>query len=84
MKERFIQTEEELKKEIKEVWRNANFGNMTKTEVVRSGLLKCATGYSQGHTSKTILEELKMINKKYQLTKKGKFWLYKLYKTSDL
>ena len=81
---KFTQDENILRKEISDVWGNADFGNMTKTEVVRSGLLKCASGYAQGYTSGKILKELGMVSIKYKLTKKGKFWLYKLYKTSDL
>ena len=57
---KFTQDENILRKEISDVWGNADFGNMTKTEVVRSGLLKCASGYAQGHTSEMILKELGM------------------------
>jgi len=84
MKIEFTQDIGILKKEINDVWDNSNFGHMSQIEVVRSGLLKCVTGYAQGHTSQCILEELKMISKKYQLTKKGKYWLYELYKSSNL
>jgi hypothetical protein len=66
--------------EIDAVWGNSNFGSMTRENVVRFGLLKCASGYYQGHTSKCILKELGLItDKTYKLTKRGKFCLWEYF-----
>lgn len=83
LKNNFVTETEQLKKEMAELWGFADFGKITKTHVIKNGLLKCASGYSQGHTSETILKELKMINNKYKLTKKGQFWLWKLCHDTD-
>ena len=70
--------------EIDTVWGKADFGGMlTKDEVVRFGLLKCASGYYQGHTSRRILKELKLITDKYNLTKRGRYCLYEYFKCSS-
>jgi hypothetical protein len=72
-------TENELisDEEIERVHGNANFGGMDKREVVRLGVLKCASGYYQGHTSKTICIEHGLITKDtYELTPKGKYYLW--------
>jgi len=76
------QTIEELKKEIETVWGNANFG-MGKIDVVKHALLKVACNYSQGYTSEQIIRELGMMNKIYSLTKKGKYWLWELWKETN-
>lgn len=66
--------------EIDAVWGNSNFGSMTRENVVRFGLLKCACGYYQGHTSKSILIELGLITEKtYQLTRRGKYCLWEYF-----
>ena len=69
----------ELMVEINNVWEYANFGRKAKIDVVKMGLLKCASGYHQGHTSQTILEELNMITKKYKLTSKGRMLLWEFF-----
>jgi len=66
--------------EISSVWGNSDFGSTSKEDVVKFGLLKCAAGYYQGHTSRCILEELKLITKKYTLTRRGRFCLYEYFK----
>jgi len=66
--------------EIDSVWGNAHFGSISRTDVVKYGLLKCAGGYYQGHTSKCILEELGLITKKYTLSVRGKYCLYEFFK----
>jgi len=81
---KFSQTLYDFNIEVNKVWGNANFGSLTKTQVVRNGILKCASGYSQGHTSETILIELGLITSKYKLTRKGKFWLWELWHDTDL
>lgn len=43
--------------DIERVHGNANFGTMTKREVVDEGVLTYAFGYSSGHTMMQILQE---------------------------
>lgn len=62
--------------EIEKVHGNANFGGMGKRDVVNLGLLKCASGYYQGHTSTMIITEHGLITKEYELTPKGKQYLW--------
>lgn len=64
--------------EIERVHGRANFGEgISKRDVVRLGVLKCAADYHQGHTSKTICIEHGLITEKtYKLTKKGKRYLW--------
>jgi hypothetical protein len=65
--------------EINSVWGNANFGSCDKFDVVKYGLLKCASGYYQGHTSKMILMELNLISEDYKPTTRGKFCLWEWF-----
>ena len=66
-------------------WGNANFGeHLTKRQVVASAVLKCASGYYQGYTSKTIAMELGLISEKYELTSKGKRYLWVAYSGEPL
>ncbi len=71
--------------EINAVWGNANFGPMEpneeehKVNIVRLGLLKVASGYYQGYTSRSILKDLKLITEDYELTAKGKAALWDLF-----
>ena len=63
--------------EIEEVHSNANFGpSLTKRQVVNQGVLKCASGYYQGHTSTQIITKHGLIDKEYNLTPKGKMYLW--------
>jgi len=71
MKEQEIISDEELDR----VHGNARFG-ISKRDVIRFGLLKCASGYYQGHTSKTICMEHGLISKNYKLTEKGGRYLW--------
>ena len=68
-------TEEEIFK----VFCNSNFGSMSKVDVVKYGLLKCAGRYYQGHTVVIILTELGLITKGYSLTKYGARCLYEFF-----
>lgn len=73
--------------EINSVWGNSDFGpHMSKIDVIKYGLLKCAGQWYQGHTSKSILKELGLITKNYKLTKRGARCLYisfPLYEISE-
>lgn len=62
------------------VFENTNFGSAnTKRAVVANSLLKCACGYYTGSTAKCILEELGLVTSKWQLTPKGKEYLWAAY-----
>lgn len=67
--------------ELNEIWGNANFGDkLTKRDIVKGALLKCASGFYTGHTAKNIVAELGLVNKvKWTLTKKGKLYLFAAY-----
>ena len=67
--------------EIERVHANANFGSMPKRDVVDQGILKCASGYYQGYTSTRIIEKHGLINEKYELTPKGKAYLWAAFKS---
>ncbi len=79
MKEEKIITDAELN----EVWQNANFGNVSKRDVVRFALLKAACGYANGHTAQCIIQELGLVGKSEMksltLTKKGKQYLWEAF-----
>jgi uncharacterized membrane protein len=62
--------------EIERVHANANFGSMDKRTVVNQGVLKCASGYYQGSTSNAIIKEHGLVNDAYELTPKGKAYLW--------
>lgn len=62
--------------EIERVHANANFGDMEKRDVVNLGVLKCASGYHQGFTSRRIVTEHGLITSDYELTPKGKMYLW--------
>lgn len=65
--------------QIEQVHANSSFGNMSKRDVVKYGLLKCASGFYQGSTSKAIIREHGLIGKNYTLTKKGKKYLWNAF-----
>jgi hypothetical protein len=70
-------------KEIEEIWGNANFGAMSKRDVVKYALLKVCSGFRQGHTATVIITELGLVTMKYRLTKKGERYLYYAFKGSS-
>jgi hypothetical protein len=73
MTELELVTDEELNR----VHGNANFGDCSKRDVLRFGVLKCASGYHQGYTSKTICIEHGLITEKnYKLTDRGRKYLW--------
>ena len=65
--------------EIEKVHANADFGGMTKREVVNFGVLKCARRYYQGHTSNQIIKEHGLVDDEYNLTHKGCAYLWSVY-----
>lgn len=66
---------------LDKVWGYADFGKVSKRDIIKNTLLKCASGYYSGHTAKTIVEELGLVTKKWTLTKLGKQYLYEAYST---
>jgi hypothetical protein len=67
-------------KQIDLAWGNANFGGThSKREVIANTLLKCASGYHTGHTAKCIVEELGLVTQKWQLSQRGKRYLFAAY-----
>lgn len=62
--------------EVEQVHGSANFGMQSKRDVLRLGVLKCASGYHQGHTSRQICIEHGLISKTYELTPKGRQYLW--------
>ena len=77
--------EQKLKKLISDddlnyVWGNANFGKVSKRHIVKSTLLKCSVGHYSGHTAKCIVHQLGLVYfDNWQLTEKGKEYLYNAY-----
>jgi hypothetical protein len=79
-------TEQEIisDEEIEQVHGNANFGGrISKRDVVKFGTLQCASGYYQGRTARRILQEHGLINEKYELTAKGKAYLWAAFNGGD-
>ena len=67
--------------EIERVHANANFGAVPMREVVNQALLKCACGYSNGHTAQTIITEHGLVvatNRRglHALTTRGRKYLW--------
>ena len=73
-----IRLDEEMipDEEIENVHGNANFGSISKRAVVNQGVLKCASGYHQGYTSTQIIKDHGLITDKYELTAKGRAYLW--------
>lgn len=58
------------------IWGNANFGSMSKRDVIRETLWKCLGGFCSGYTAKQIVIELKLVYaNKWELTKRGRRYL---------
>lgn len=62
--------------EIEKIHGNANFGGLSKRDVVNYAVLKCASESYQGRTSRRITTEHGLINEKYELTSKGRSYLW--------
>ncbi|WP_443701361.1 hypothetical protein [Pseudomonas sp.] len=67
--------------EIDSAMLHTNFGGMANRDVVRQGVLKCASGYHQGHTSMTICKDLGLISHEYEVTAKGRQYLWAAFST---
>lgn len=68
-------------KQIDLAWGNANFGNtgLTKRELIANVLLKCASGFETGHTAKCIVEDLGLVTQRWELSQRGKRYLFAAY-----
>ena len=66
-------------KEIDLVWGHANFGPTERIDIIKMGVLKCASGYYQGHTSRQIITELGLITVNYNLTRRGRKCLWEWF-----
>lgn len=64
------------KSEIDTAFYGANYGGTNPLEVLKTGLLKVACGYHNGHTTEGILQELNLTTRKGKLTRKGQQYLY--------
>lgn len=60
-------------------WGNADFGNISKREVIANTLLKCASGYHTGHTASCIVQELGLVTQNWKLSQRGKRYLFAAY-----
>jgi hypothetical protein len=65
--------------EIEKVHANANFGSMDKRDVINLGVLKCASGFWNGSTASAIIKEHGLVNKEYELTAKGRKYLWEAF-----
>ena len=62
---------------INKVWANANFGDISKRDVIKDALLQIAGGFSTGGTAAYILKELGLIRTSGEdLTKMGRRYLF--------
>lgn len=62
--------------EIETAFMGSNYGGTSNEDVLKTGLLKVACGYHNGHTTECILQELDLTDKKGKLTRKGQQYLY--------
>lgn len=70
--------------EIERVHANANFGSRPKRDIVNSSVLQFACGFRTGHTAWQICCEHGLVTKKYNVTKKGRQYLWACFGKSSL
>lgn len=76
--------------EVERVHAYANFGSgISKREVIDQTLLKCACGYSSGHTAQMIVAEHGLVISSKRkgitaLTQRGRKYLWAVYGTTNL
>ncbi len=64
-------------KQINDAWGNSDFGpSMSKRDIIRYSLLKCAGGYYTGHTAKCILSDLGLVTPDWSLSQRGQKYLF--------
>lgn len=70
--------------DLERAWGHANFGGYTKREVLALAVLKCASGYHQGHTGMTIAADLGLIHRNtYTLTDRGRQYLWAAFRMGE-
>lgn len=63
--------------QINDVWGSADFGNVSRRDIIKDALLQIAGDFSTGSTATAILKELSLINASGKgLTKKGRRYLF--------
>ena len=65
--------------QVELAWGSANFGAIQPREVIANTLLKCASGYATGRTARAICEELGLVTEGWQLSQRGKAYLFAAY-----
>ena len=73
-----METVQDLVKDemLENVFGNADFGEVSKREVLANTLLKCACGYETGNTAKCIVQELGLVTQEWKLSMWGKRYLF--------
>lgn len=70
--------------DLARAFKHTNFGEATPREVLRLAVLKCATGYHQGHTSMTIARELGLLDPEvYALSPRGRLYLWEAFRNGS-
>lgn len=65
---------------IEKAWGTADFGSMSKRDIIKGALLKCVAGYHTGYTAKRILWDLKLVKaNKWEITRLGGYYLFAAY-----
>lgn len=66
--------------EMEAAFAGTNFGTTySHREILDNTVLKCASGWSTGHTAKCISIELGLTTESWKLTRKGKYYLWVVY-----
>ncbi len=70
--------------EITKAFGNADFGKVSKEDVIKYSLLKYACGFATGYTAKCILRELGFLKTdNHTLTRNGKEYLWKVFSNGN-
>lgn len=76
----FLVSDEDMAKAFK----HTNFGDQAPRDVLRLSVLKCATGYHQGHTSQSIARELGLLDPEvYALSPRGRLYLWEAFRNGS-
>lgn len=70
-------------KDMEKAFGNSDFGGLPPRSILKFGLLKVVCGFYQGYTSKTILNELNLIDSNYKITTKGREYLWQAFKENS-
>lgn len=61
------------------VWGNADFGDISRRDVIANSLLKYACGFFTGKTARVIITELGLLDGREKLTTMGRRYLWAAY-----